>query len=237
MSWRINTSQRRVQAEIMDDPDLDADVHRQALLGLERINSISRSAQSLWPAIRSHARAQPNRPLRVLDVACGGGDVTRKLWRMAQQAQVPLILHGCDVSPTALTHAREQAGAINARIVYLACDVLRDPLPDGYDVMLCTLFLHHLHDAAATTVLSKMALSSELVLVSDLVRSPLTLALAWLGTRLVTNSKVVHIDGPRSVQGAYTPSELRELARQADMHGAVVRRQFPTRMLLTWRRN
>ena len=60
--------------ELMDQPDLDPNLHVAALNGLRRINSISRSAAILWPSIAEAAREfQPN-PLRVLDLACGAGD-------------------------------------------------------------------------------------------------------------------------------------------------------------------
>ena len=60
--------------------------------------------------------------------------------------------------------------------------------------------------------------------------------LAHVGTRLLSRSWVVHTDGPRSVAGAFTVAELRELAAEAGLVGAEVAWRWPFRMLLTWRR-
>jgi hypothetical protein len=79
-------------------------------------------------------------------------------------------------------------------------------------------------------------LATRLVLVNDLVRGPAAYALAWLGTRLLTRSPVVHLDGPRSVAAAFTLREARELAERAGLHGARIDRRWPCRYLLAWRR-
>ncbi|MES1213069.1 MAG: hypothetical protein ABUL64_00645 [Singulisphaera sp.] len=72
-------SERHVQPELMDQPNLDPEVHRQALRGLQRINLVSRSSAILWPDIASLA-AEAEQPLRVLDLAAG--EATMSLaWR------------------------------------------------------------------------------------------------------------------------------------------------------------
>ena len=75
---------RHLQPELMDQPDLDASRHLQALAALRRVNWLSRTAAIVWSAIRPLARSQADRPLRVLDVASGGGDVTLGVWRRAR---------------------------------------------------------------------------------------------------------------------------------------------------------
>ena len=75
-----------------------------------------------------------------------------------------------------------------------------------------------------------------LVLVNDLERGPLGWMLAWLGTRLLSRSRIVHVDGPLSVEGAFTCAEVRALARRAGLDGATLTRRWPCRFLLAWRR-
>jgi 2-polyprenyl-3-methyl-5-hydroxy-6-metoxy-1,4-benzoquinol methylase len=117
------------------------------------------------------------------------------------------------------------------------CDVLAEPLPAGYDVLTCSLFLHHLSDSDAVTLLRKMRdAARSAVVVNDLTRGPLTLGLVTLGSRLLSRSPVVLFDAPASVRAAFTPAELRGLAKAAGLDGATVRRVFPCRMALTWER-
>src|SRR3954465_12461713 len=73
---------RRVRRpEIMDGPGLDPAEPAAALRGLGRINAFSRSGQALWRVIGRLAGdgERPGTPLRVLDVATGGGDVPIRL--------------------------------------------------------------------------------------------------------------------------------------------------------------
>src|SRR5262249_61298949 len=93
-------------------------------------------------------------------------------------------------------------GEEEAALVFSACDVLREPLPAGYDAVVCSLFLHHLSAEQAVGLLRRMAAAAgRLVLVNDLARGRAGYLLAYLGTRLLTRSPGVHFDGPRSVEG------------------------------------
>ena len=74
------------------------------------------------------------------------------------------------------------------------------------------------------------------VLVDDLVRTRLGFALVWLGSYLLTTSPVVHADGPLSVRAALSISEALELAERAGLHGSTIRRHWPERFLLSWRK-
>ena len=236
VTMRDDLASRRLEPEVMDDPSLDAAAHHQALRGLARLNAVSRPVTCMWPTIRDAAR-RLDRPLRLLDIACGGGDVTTALWRCARRDRLPIEIHGCDVSETALEHARQLAARIGADINFQPCDVLRDPLPEGYDVITCALFLHHLTDEAVVRLLGQMRQRGALVVISDLRRTRLGLVAAQVATRLLSRSSVVHVDGPRSVRAALTPDELAALATEAGMANATVRPCFPERMLLTWSRD
>ncbi|HET6574308.1 MAG TPA: methyltransferase domain-containing protein [Fimbriiglobus sp.] len=225
------------QPEIMDRPDLDPAAHHRALRGLARINRWSRSVVAIWPVVEDAARQTHGRPVRVFDLACGAGDVLVGLWRRAAKAGVPVALDGSDISSVALEHAARRAAEAGAVVRLFQADALRDTLPDGYDVVCTSLFLHHLADDEAVAVLTRMKQCTErVVAVDDLLRSPAGYALAWAGTRLLTRSRVVHADGPLSVRAAFTVPEVRQLADRAGLTGATVRRHWPYRFLLTWSR-
>jgi len=75
------------------------------------------------------------------------------------------------------------------------------------------------------------------LLVHDLIRSPIDLLLTWIGTRLLSRSAIVHIDGPLSVGGAFQLDEVVQLAASAGLVGAQITRFWPERFLLSWRRH
>lgn len=191
----------------------------------------------LWPPLRDLARRQA-RTLRVLDIATGGGDVPLRLWRRAHRAGVALQLEGCDLSPVAVDQAQANARQQGVAMRFFVHDALHGPPLEGYDVLMCSLFLHHLDSEDARTFLERLGRQAIcMVLVNDLVRGWPGYLLAQIGGQLLTRSPVIHTDGPLSVQAAFTTAELKSLAEQAGLHGATVSWRWPWRMLLTWRRS
>ena len=232
----VSTLTRCRQAEIMDSPHLDERRHRRALDALERINWISRSAAQIWADIRRVLSAGASRPLRVLDIACGGGDVLLALEAAARRGGVDLSVRGCDISPVAVARARERAEKVNSAARFFRLDALREPLPDDADVIYNTLFLHHLKDTDAIVLLGLMAdAARRMIVVQDLRRSRVGYVLAYLGVRALTCSRVARVDGPLSVRAAFTPAEAVDLARRAGLD-AEVRHLWPHRYSLTWAR-
>ena len=222
----------------MDDPALDVSRHRHALRGLARLNRWSRSAEIVWDPIERLAQAVPHRPLRLLDVATGSGDLPLALWHRAKQRGVSIDCSGCDRSPVAIRYAQERARHAVADIRFFIADALTDLLPaeSAYDIVTCSLFLHHLSEADTVRLLRTMhALAGQLVVVNDLTRSLPGLGLAYLGSHLLTRSSIVHADGPQSVRAAYTLREIEQLAHDAGLTQATVVRRWPCRFLLSWR--
>lgn len=233
----FDLSRRRREPEIMDQPGLNDASHRQALRGLARINGLSRSASMLWPIVQWAADQASPRPAKVMDLACGGGDVIIDLARRARRAGLNVQFDACDVSPVAVQFAAAQARRAGVNIGLSVVNVIDDPLPQGYDLFMNSLFLHHLPMPAAIHLLAAMrAVPCRHIAVNDLVRSPMGLAAAWAGTRLLSRSPIVHVDGPRSVRAAFTLEEMRDMARQAGLERATVEQRPPWRMLLSWRR-
>lgn len=226
---------RRLVPELMDDPALDPVAHRAALAGLRRINKLSHAAGPLWGAIRPLLVA--DRPLRVLDLATGGGDVVLALHERARALGRWIEFTALDVSPVAVAEARARAAKAGASVEFRAADVLAAPLPAGHDVVMSSLFFHHLHQTKAVELLSRMGAAAPVVLVEDLRRSALGTALAAGVPRFLTRSPVVHVDALRSARAAFTASEMRVLARAAGLTGARVRCHWPSRLLLDWRRS
>ena len=223
----------------MDQPGLDPLEHQQALLGLARINGLTRSAACFFPAIRRLAKLNPaRRRLRLLDVACGGGDTARAISRMAKREGIDLEVHGCDISSKAVSLARAAAKDERLETHFFQTDAINTPLPDGYHLITTSLFLHHLSEADAESLLRSMAAATlNKLLVHDLIRSHVDLLLTWIGTRLLSSSPIVQIDGPLSVGGAFQLDEVAQLAAAAGLVGAEISRFWPERFLLTWSRN
>ena len=226
-------AQRHLVPELMDDPSLDPALHRDALAGLRRINALSGAARGLWRHLEAWAEA-PDAPLRVLDLACGGGDVAIQLQRLSDRTNLGVEVDGCDMSGAAIARAASNAQAAGVRCRFHRVNVLTDPLPAGYDAVVSNLFFHHLDNVQILALLQTLKTATQRVLINDLRRGRAGLFAAQLGTRLLSRSPIVHVDGPRSVRAALSTDELRALTVEAGMVNATVRPIFPFRLMLRW---
>ncbi|HEV3440557.1 MAG TPA: methyltransferase domain-containing protein [Gemmata sp.] len=230
MAFLSGLQNRERIPELMDDPALDPVEHRYALEGLARINRFSGSIAFLWPTIRNLAR-KLKRPVRVLDVATGSGDVPAGLLAKAARAGLELEVAGCDISATAIASAKASCQGI----WFFVHDAIREPLPAGFDVVTCSLFLHHLSGEDAVLLLGRMKeATNRFVLVNDLARSRFNFLSVSMACRVLTRSRVVRFDGPASVRSAFTPAEALALAERAGLTQATIRTRFPCRFLLSW---
>src|SRR4051794_20842130 len=94
----------------MDQPGLDRESHRRALDGLRTANALSRTSEVIWRGISQAGIVRDNgRPLRILDIATGGGDVLIGLAKLAARQRIAVETHGCDVSATAVEYAQSVA--------------------------------------------------------------------------------------------------------------------------------
>jgi len=207
----VGFHQRMRLPELMDDPALEARAHSDALRGLAR-------------------------SVRLLDVACGSGDVTLALIRKARRDGVEFTVTGCDISPVAIEAARHRAGQAGLQATFVQANALTDELPGVFDVVLASLFLHHLSRDDSVTLLRAMgAAARRLVVIDDLIRGAAGYLLAATAPRLLTRSPVVHVDARLSVRSAFKPEEARVLAETAGLVEIEVRRHWPARFLLTTR--
>ncbi len=226
-----NLAQRRLEPEAMDDPSVDPLLHRAALEKLAQFNFLAGCAGTIGRELARLGAAREH-PLRVLDLATGGGDLPRRLMQRAQRGGLSWSVDGADVSRIAVEHARESSARlpVQSRPTFFVLDALKDPLPSGYDVLTCSLFLHHLSVDDAIALLAKMrAAAKRAVFVQDLLRSPAAMRLAWLATRLCSRNPLILEDGPTSVAAAFTLDEARDLARRAGLEHARVVNRWPYR--------
>ena len=79
---------------------------------------------------------------------------------MAQREGMRLAVSGCDISPTAIEFARERADNAKVPIHLFRFNVLSDEWPTDYDIIVNSLFLHHLTTDSVTEVLARMAVSN-----------------------------------------------------------------------------
>ena len=223
---------RRIDSEeILDSDQCPAPETETSLRDLCRINrwfgGVS-TTRSLFDQVSS---ATGQSCLSVLEVAAGFGEVPRKA--AAQLAGKGISLEITDLDRMA-SHLRRGNRAVVADALALP---FRD---DRFDLVSCSLFAHHLAPAdLARFVEEALRVSRIGVLINDLIRHPLHLALVYAGFPLM-RSYVSRLDGVASVRRAYTPAEVREILAdhmKASTHKIEISTHYLFRMgVIVWKR-
>jgi hypothetical protein len=106
----------------------------------------------------------------------------------------------------------------------------------SFDFVSCGLFVHHLAPVQVIDFVNRaLTVARYAVLINDLRRSPLHLALVCFGIPLF-RSPISRTDGLASVRQAYTPDELRELIRQTKAISSEVRTRYLFRVeAIAWK--
>jgi len=221
----------------MDDPDLTPDLHDDALVGLARLNRVAGADRGFREPLRALFAAAGPGPVRILDLATGSGDLPVALDRWLARARPDLERRwiGVDISQHALDRATARTRAAGMTFEAVRRNVMTDALP-ACDIAMCSLFLHHLtHDDAVTSI-RRLQESARLgVILGDLRRTRLGLAMATTAGRLLTRSPVVHADAPASVRAAFDDREFGRLLADAGIPSPCTSRVFPQRRIAWWR--
>jgi hypothetical protein len=194
--------QRISTQEMLDSDACPAAEVEASLSDLSRINRWFGGVATTRSLIERVAAATGRKHFSVLEVAAGFGEVPKVA---AQQ----LARKGITIDVTHLDRVRSHLRPGNHSVV---ADALALPFADSsFDLISCSLFAHHLEPAdLARFAAEALRVSRCAVLINDLVRHPLHLALVYAGFPLM-RSYVSRFDGVASVRRAYVPDEMREI--------------------------
>jgi ubiquinone/menaquinone biosynthesis C-methylase UbiE len=227
---RLPTSDASSRLRRVDTPELlDQEWHDpDALAGnLRDIRAVNHLAGGVATVLRHLPRlverVPRGQPVELLDLATGSGDIPRAVADWAARHGRPVRLTVTDSSPQILDAARLILAGVDG-VRFAVCDAREAPLPDGaFDIVLCSLSLHHFAPGDAVRVLREMdRLSRTGFIVNDIRRCVAGYLAAWAISRVATRNRLTRHDMPLSVRRAYTPRELRALLREADIRDATV---------------
>ncbi len=198
---------QRVDApEILDsDACSPADVAA-TLRDIGRVNRWFGGVATTQKMVERVAQASGVRHFSLLEVAAGSGE-------LPEIVQKKLLRRGITLDVTLLDRQRSHLPAGSLSVIG---DALALPFGDNaFDLVSCNLFAHHLNaQQLAEFVREGLRVSQHAVLINDLVRHPLHLALAFAGYPIM-RSRVAWLDGLTSVRRAYVPDEIRSMLAPA----------------------
>lgn len=216
--------------ELMDLPQPVSAELEKDLANLEELNRHF-GGHTIW---RHFARRwlRPGRAYRMLDLATGAGDGPRFFAQYAARHGVALIIDAVDLHPSTLAIARQRSAAFSS-IRWIEGDAFEFQAAEPYDLVCCSLALHHFSEAQATALLRRCAsLSRQYVLVADLERSRLTSVCVWLATAVLYRDAMTKYDGRLSARRAFSCAELKAMARGAGWAAFGHRRYLPARQAI-----
>jgi 2-polyprenyl-3-methyl-5-hydroxy-6-metoxy-1,4-benzoquinol methylase len=229
-------------------PELERDLDNLATLN-RRFGSHALVLDFLRSRLDAPQGSAPSttQPWRILDLATGSGDIPRAIAEWAARNGIEISVDAVDAQRSTLEIARKRSSAF-PNLHFHEGDIrtfgeshtrdadpaIDDPDPAGWDIVLCSLALHHFSEEDAVRVLRHAAsLASRHVLVSDLRRC----ALGTFGVDLLTavwmREPMTRNDARVSVRRAFSFDELAALARAAGWHDFQHARAFCFRQTIS----
>ena len=206
---------RQDRTELLDDPSLPEALVAEVYRDLARTHRWLGNTAKILALLR-----QRGAPLRsVLDIGCGHGALLEVI-----QRELDVEVVGIDL--------RQAPAGVPVRI--LTGNALVDPLPRA-DVALAVCLVHHLGEDEIIALVRNVSRSCKRLIVLDLVRHRLPLALFRVFAPPLLH-RVNVADGLTSIRRAYTPNELARIVDEAvrGTHARVVQSVAPgyTRQVL-----
>ena len=213
--------ERATEPELMDDLTLSGEALRQNLRELEFINqwlgghAVVRQALNRLVAPPFWARFPENR-LKVADLGSGGGDTLKMVADWARQHNLSVELVGLDANAFMIDYATAHCHGY-PEISFRQADVFSEAVSyQHYDVVICSLFLHHFRNEALVSLFSRFKKQIGLaVVVNDLHRHALAYYSIKSLTQLFSRSYLVKNDAPLSVKRAFSRADWENILRQA----------------------
>ena len=232
----MDFTHRAYLSEWMDEPCTYEDFHA-CLLDLKRSNTVTFSRRSTlhWLQKLRQLPRPGAAPLHILDVGCGGGDTLRHIERAARHWKLPVRLTGIDLNPYAARAATEftPAGSAIEWVTGDAFSYRATPV----DVVISSLFTHHLPDAEIVQFLRWMTETARVGwFINDLYRAAVPYYAYRVLSRAAGWHRFVQHDGPISVRRGFREADWQGYLQTAGLasQGVTIEPFWPARLCVGW---
>ena len=215
----LNTKFRTDAAEIMDDFTLEGEILRDALDKIARINQLLGGNKLTLQGVQSLINlVSIKKEITIVDIGCGNGDMLRALADYASKNNLNFKLIGVDANPFTINHAEELSKPYQ-NITYKCEDIFEDKFTAlKYDIVLCTLTLHHFKDAEIIKLVSVFYENANIgIVINDLQRSALAYRLFQVLCFVFRLNKMSKEDGLVSILRGFKKEELEEFSKKTHL--------------------
>ena len=222
MSFLVDTSHRSSEMEIMDDFTIEGALFRDTLDKLEIINRFLGGNSVTINGLKNLLKNQSKyKTITIVDLGCGNGDILRDVAKFGRKNNYSFNLIGIDANLAAIEYAKELSKEYS-ELSFKTIDILsKDFKKQSYDVVLCTLFLHHFKNEELISFLKTTTNKATIgVVVNDLHRHKLAYYLFKIIGSFIKN-KMVRQDGLTSVLRAFKRKDLENIAKEIKVHFSI----------------
>ena len=206
----INTKYRTDKEEIMDDFMMEGEVLREALDKIAKINQLlGGNKLTLQGVKRLLEQKQIHEEITIVDVGCGNGDMLRTLAEYGMKNNLKLKLVGIDANQFTINHAMDLSIKY-PNISYRSEDIFDKKFSElKYDVVLCTLTLHHFKEEEILNIMNTFYTNAKLgVVINDLHRSSVAYRLFQLVCMVFRLNDMSREDGLTSILRGFKRTDL-----------------------------
>ena len=232
MSFLVDTSNRSSETEIMDDFTMKGVLFRDTLDKLEIINRLLGGNKVTIKGLKELLKNKSkNKIITIVDLGCGHGDILRDIAKFGRKNNYTFRLIGIDANIAAIDYAKELSCEYS-ELSFKAIDIFSEDFKkQSYDIVLCTLFLHHFKNNELISFL-KMTIERATigVVVNDLHRHKLAYYLFKLIGFFVKN-KMIREDGLTSILRAFKKKDLENISKQIKVYFSI---QWKWAFLYLW---
>lgn len=228
----LDFSRRNALTELMDSDETDFETFRACLIDLAKVNRLTlayRPTLGFLDRLRRSGGLPRDRAVTIVDVGSGSGDMLRKIDRWATRYGYAVHLVGVDLNPWSARTA-EEFTAQGRPIRFVTANIFGWSAEPA-DIVVSSLFTHHLKDAAVAEFLAWMEANSKLGwFVNDLRRHPVSYHVFRRLARALRFHAFVQHDGPVSIARAFDTADWRGFLEQAGVPAAEISHRFPYRL-------
>ena len=222
MSLFLNTTYRSDATELMDDFSMKGELLRDTLDKLGKINKWLGGNHVTLNGLRQLLKNQPKeKVLTIVDLGCGHGDILRLIADFGRKHNYSFELIGIDANQDAIEYADELSVAYE-ELSFRSVDVFSEEFRAmEYDIVLSTLFLHHLNEDEIQALLNTVTTKAKLgVVINDLHRSSMAYGLFKLLGLVISNHMIVQ-DGLTSILRAFKRKEIEQISSQLNLNSKI----------------
>lgn len=212
----VDLSRRACLSEWMDEPGSYSDF-RDCLRDLARVNQIVLGYRPTLRWLETFS-GTTSAPLHIVDVGSGGGDMLRRIEAWARARNIAVKLTGIDLNPYAARAAREFTRA-DSKIDWFTGDAFSYQPPERIDLVISSLFTHHLPDAEIMRFLRWMdRVAARGWFINDLHRERMPYYLFGALAGLMRWHRFIRHDGLISIRRSFAPQDWLDYCAEAGLN-------------------